>query len=529
MASPTTTRLHVTPLTPELLATILPASIRSSATDISFHSVLTFPENTYGYLTLPTAEAEKFRKKMDGSMLKGKKFRVETARPHKRQRDEIKNDEADSKPVSNKSSKKQKTENNVIDGYELTDRQVKRGWTESTEAKKERRKGEKRKREEEKKTKIQPKSKYSDKAECLFRTKVPPNRPATTDDKKSKKKKKNSRESVVHEFANTISHPTFVRSGAEGVAPSATFEEGKGWVDDKGNLKEPASDRIRTDQHRPGQVPGAKEKRKPIKVPPPEDTQPTNFKAKAVPSTKEAASESEDESGDWTSSSGESSSDESTSDSESDDNSSSSSSDESDESESDAVEQKPGPSHKENKPTASIEAEEDEDNEERNQEESSREATDERTSTEVHPLEALFKRPPPDSAEPKPPLNTQFSFFGNNDDIESEEEDQDATGPFTPFTARDMQERGLRSAAPTPDTALAGRHIQWNESEDEDEDLHDSPVPKSGKSGDEESGFAKWFWDNRGDNNRAWKKRRREAAKEERQRENRRTGMKGKS
>lgn len=534
MASPSTTRLHVTPLTPNLLATVLPASIRSSATDISFHSILTFPENSYGYLTLPTPEAEKFRKKMDGSMLKGKRFRVETARPPKRQRDENTNDEADPKAVSNKSSKKQKTEDNIIDGYELTDRQVKRGWTESTEAKKERRKGEKRKREEEKrKTKIQPKSKYSDKPECLFRTKVPPNRPAATDDKKSKKKK-NSKESVVHEFANTISHPTFVRFGMEGVSPSATFEEGKGWVDDKGNLKEPASDRIRTDQYRPGQVPGAKEKRKPIKVPHPEDTQPPNPKGKATSSPKEATSESEDESEDWTSSSGGSSSDESTSDPESDDNSPSISSDESDVSESDTMEQKPAPSYKDNKPTVSIEAEKDqgvEDDEKINQDDSLGEATNEQPSTEVHPLEALFRRPPPDSAEPKPPLESskQFSFFGNNDDIESEEEDLDATGPFTPFTTRDMQERGLRSAAPTPDTALASRHIQWNESEDEEDDIHNSPVPTSGKSDNEESGFAKWFWDNRGDNNRAWKKRRREAAKEERQRENRRKGMKGKS
>lgn len=525
MTSPTTTRLHVTPLTPDLLATILPASLKSSASNISFHSIPTFPENTYGYLTLPTVDAEKLKKKMDGSMLKGKKFRVETARPQKRHRDET-NPESDSKPVPNKSSKKQKTEDNVIDGYELTDRQVKRGWTESTDAKMERRKSEKRKGKEEKKTKTQPKSKYSDKAECLFRTKVPPNRSAAADDKPSKKKKKSSKESVVHEFTNTLTHPTFVRSGAEGAAPSATFEQGKGWVDDTGNLKEPASDRIRSDQHRPGQVPGAKEKRKLVRVPlVEEETQPQKLKGKGLSSTKE---KSDDESEDWTSSSGGSSSDESSSDSESDDSTSSSSSDESDVSESEADEQKPAPSHQENKPTNSTEDEDDDEDDD----ESSGEASSEQPSTDVHPLEALFKRRAPDSAGTKtsPEVNTRFSFFGNSDDIESEEEEKGTTGPFTPFTKRDIQERGLRSAAPTPDTAVADRHIQWNESEDEDDDLYKSPVRNSGISTkDEESGFAQWFWDNRGDNNRAWKKRRRDAAKEERQSENRRKGMKGKS
>ena len=38
----------------------------------------------------------------------------------------------------------------------------------------------------------------------------------------------------------------------------------------------------------------------------------------------------------------------------------------------------------------------------------------------------------------------------------------------------------------------------------------------------EESTFRKWFYEHRGDNNRAWKKKRREAKKVQRQRENRR-------
>jgi len=40
----------------------------------------------------------------------------------------------------------------------------------------------------------------------------------------------------------------------------------------------------------------------------------------------------------------------------------------------------------------------------------------------------------------------------------------------------------------------------------------------------EESPFAKWFWENRGENNRTWKRMRREAMRDKRKRENRRIG-----
>jgi hypothetical protein len=41
------------------------------------------------------------------------------------------------------------------------------------------------------------------------------------------------------------------------------------------------------------------------------------------------------------------------------------------------------------------------------------------------------------------------------------------------------------------------------------------------------SDFQKWFYEHRGDTSRAWKKRRREAAKDKRQRENRKKGDRG--
>lgn len=515
-----TTRLHITPLNPDILPSVLPASLRPSVADISFHSIPTFPENNYGYITLPTTEAEKIRKKLNGSILKGKKFKVEMARPQKRQRDEEDAAVADSVEgkKKEKKSKKRKSEDGVLDGYELPpDRKVKRGWTEPSNAKKEKRKSEKKKSKDDKKAKPQPKSKYTEKSECLFRTELPPNRKSaeTVDDKKvKKKKKKSSRESVVHEFEKTVAHPSFLRSKDEGTAPTATFDEGKGWVDATGNVKEAANEKVRKANFRPGQVPGAKEKRPGKKSSSQEQVK-----------TPEPSSESED----WTSSSG-SSSDES-SDGESE--TSSSSDEASDSSFNEVASVQPTPSKKSPGSTNDTAVpSDDSDSEVAN--ESVPPASE--PSKEVHPLEALFKRPAPEAAErqPVPDNNAGFSFFGN-DDIESEDETQ-RTGPqtpFTPFTKGDLQARGLRSAAPTPDTAMVNRRMNWTDADEVDEDVSiDTPVIKPRGTEDapkEETEFAKWFWEHRGENNRAWKRRRRDAAKEQRQRENRKKGLKGKS
>ncbi|KAL4888103.1 hypothetical protein BDV59DRAFT_189278 [Aspergillus ambiguus] len=519
--SDTTKRLHITPFTPDLLPAVLPGNLRSSATEISYHHIPTFPENDYGYVTLPAMDAEKVKKKLNGSILKGRKFKVDNARPPKRQREEHAEDPVpDHKPPKEKKQKKKsKDEYSVFEGYELPpDRQVKRGWTESTTSLKERRKEEKKRKEKgDKKSKSQAKSKYTEKSECLFRTKVPANRSSVDEknEKTHKKKKKPAQESVVHEFEKTISHPSFVRSGNDGTQPTSTFEEGKGWVDASGNVKEEVNSRVKGDQHHPGKVPGAKEKRKSVEV----DSKTRKSKAK-VESPEESAEESED----WTSSSGESSSDDSASDSESEAAVSSRSSDESDGSSSDEEEEEVLKTP--NKQTAvkgggpSL----DEDTT----------GTNNGPPTEVHPLEALFKRPATDDAtqNAEPEANAQFSFFGQGDIEESEEEAEKVVEPHTPFTKRDLQARGLRSAAPTPDTSMVGRTIKWNtdgDSMEVDDSYANTPVPKGASPAKEESEFTKWFWENRGDNNRAWKKRRRDVAKEQRQRDNRSKGMRGKS
>ncbi|KAJ5121212.1 Nucleotide-binding alpha-beta plait [Penicillium bovifimosum] len=515
------TRLHITPFTPEILPSVLPASVRSLATDISFHEITTFPENNYGYVTLPKMEAEKIKKKLNGSILKGKKFKVEAARPSKRHREE--EDAVPEAPSSvkkkSKKSKKQEPENGVLDGFELpADRKVKRGWTETSDAKQERRKSEK-KEKKDKEKKLQPKSKYTDKSECLFRATIPPNRASdlAPDDKKAKKKKA-LKDNVVHEFAKTVTQPSFLRTAEESAVPTATFEEGKGWIDSTGNVREPANEKISKDSYRPGKIPGAKEKR------------PTKSAAKETKKrpTKEVSPEVSSESEDYTSSSGSSSEEISVSESEVDEGK-----------EDDAktqLQQKTAKSESDSdadasthdktpNPSASAEM----------AIEPVQEVEPDTLVKEVHPLEALFKRAAPTASDDQlaPAAETGFSFFGN--DIESEDEPQVAEPqtPFTPFTKNDLQNRGQRSAAPTPDTTAAARHMTWNESDGSDDDVMiDSPVTKSRLADGEEkeeTEFAKWFWENRGENNRAWKKRRRDAAKEQRQRDNRKKGLKGKS
>ena len=74
------TRLYISPFTPELLPIVLAPSVLPTASNISFHSLQTFPERNYGFVDLPAMEATKVKKKLHGSILKGSKVKVEEAR-----------------------------------------------------------------------------------------------------------------------------------------------------------------------------------------------------------------------------------------------------------------------------------------------------------------------------------------------------------------------------------------------------------------------------------------------------------------
>ena len=478
----TSTRVHITPFSRDLLSAILPASLRGQTENISYHTLDTFPESNYGYLDLPPMEADKIKKKLNGSILKGKKIRIEEARPKKRTRqNEDDNQDIAVEPKQQpKRSKKPQEDSTMLAGHELSpDRKVKRGWTELKKTKK---------RKSDKNGKEQETSKYTDKEELLFKTKLPPNKVKSSAAKNAKR----PREVTVHEFEKSTTQPSFLRDRSITDSKQAVeFVEDVGWVDKDGNLVE---EKRRTRRSKPqGRVTKSRSILQPVE------------------STNEFATSAD-----------ESASDSQPDDQDDDSTSSSGTSDESDSSPESPAPNKDAPSTTDTAATL-----------------------DPSNPAAVHPLEAIFKRPTRAASQGVlPSLEVQTSFSFQLDEGETET-DPTAIPPDTPLNSQDARSRGHRSAAPTPDTAHPSRFNSWGSSrrsrslsqqipDDEDEDEEDETMTPSKVHGlgiTEEEGekpkkaaeteFSKWFWEKRGDNNRAWKKRRRDTAKEKRQRVNR--------
>jgi len=523
-------RLHISPLNSQLLPIILPRPLLEKASNISFHSIQTFPENPYGYLELPDMEADKLRKKLNGTTLKGSKMRIEEARPKKRTNaNDTQVGEPEKAEMRTKEKKKKGREEGVLPGYELHDRKVKRGWTEpSSESKPSKRLREK---SDTKATTNSTADTGDD--ECLFKTTLPPNVATSGEPKAGKVRKRKRGESthgvVVHEFANTTKHASFLRDepSAKGKQAAVEFVDGKGWVDIDGHILEAPSDRAKAKSK------ASKMRLEIRKAEQPRSRRSSRLEAPSVQITSPIKPEphipiADDE----TSSSGTSSSDNG------DESASSRNSPEipkkaqtirakrvksglgisgDDGVEIDRVERlsitrsSATPPPQEPPPTSAP------------------------STNEVHPLEALFKRPKTAASHtPKKPnleVSTSFKFF----DPDAEEgESQGLLIPQTPFTQQDIRQRRQRSAAPTPDTAAPGKTFGsiWegtsdiSESEDDMEAIATSGSKEKSRTPEikeekPESEFSKWFWEHRGENNRAWKRRRREAAKEKRQRENR--------
>lgn len=538
------TRLHISPLDPDLLKIVLPATVAAQARNISYHSIDTFPERRYGYVELPSMEADKLKKKLNGSVLKGTKLRVEKARPEHRmeptgeqdQERELKKSKTAKKASdAADASRKRKRDRDVVEGVAISDRKIKRGWSEPAD---QRRKKSRKDKEKEKdkdtegggpktaEKKKRQKSKYTDGEECLLKTKLPPNAVGNlTEDNMPKKRKKkgNAREVVVHEFEKTTRFPSFLKTvPEESQSNGATeFVEGKGWVDSEGSVVEA----VKT---KPAPAPAVQKPKR------------------SKPSVKVV------EEDDSTSSGGTSSSE--SSDEESD--------------EDPAAESKPAPKKEKVEATQDHETSDSSDSDSDSGDEppvqashttpkstikadhsrpmsasSTRSLTIKipppitpSASSKVHPLEALYKRPKANSdanavtstpaQEPQP-----FSFFGEGgDDVEEEEDNEhpNPTVPMTPYTRQDLEWRNTRSAAPTPDTAHPTRMRNfWAEDEDanmhdveeeEEEDAEAPPQPSSSQGATSE--FQSWFWDNRRDLNRSWMSRRKTVAKEKRHREN---------
>ncbi|ERT00912.1 hypothetical protein HMPREF1624_02146 [Sporothrix schenckii ATCC 58251] len=464
-------------------------------------------------------------------------------------------------------------------------RQVKRGWTEPESAaelsnkKTNWSKDKKDKKEKGKSTKKRAeKSEYTDKPECLFKTILPANKvamPAVPTPKdgeeavdsraarRARKEAKKAREVVVHEFANWTRIPTFLKSGGAGGtnAGNANLEyvDGKGWVDEAtGDVVQPLK------STRPVAVKGVITKEAQLAK---------RAKLDAVAADRarawkgDEASESESTglgSGSETSSSGSDSSEEDDDDGDKDEDEVSDPKDEPVPSAEEATLLSPTRPRSSGSgknlmikipppPTFAT-------------------PSTPGPKKEVHPLEALYKRAKPETDAAKQAATPSagkdkeqpFSFFGgmNNDDIEDEEgdsmdvvtvensnskdnenenDDADPQPPMTPFGRAEFEWRNVRSAAPTPDTAHPSRMtsiFKWptpggasddegeddgaaddDDDGDEDEKVDGDKDRKEKAAG--EGDFQSWFWDNRGDLNRSWKRRRKTAAKDKRYRENR--------
>ncbi|KAL9592814.1 MAG: hypothetical protein Q9179_006345 [Wetmoreana sp. 5 TL-2023] len=529
-------RLYVSPLDTEILPIVLTGSLQASARNISLHTLQTFPEKRYGYLELPAPEAERFRKKFHGSILKGAKMRVEHSRPEKaaKMSEESKEAVTDEARMQEKVRKPDcKQENGVLPGIELPqDRRVKRGWTDPNS--KTGKKGKKLAKPDSRGV-VTKASTYTNGPECLFKTKAPPNATGNMPREvpeagkpKKRKRGESERNVIIHEFERTTKHASFLRDAANSkdTKPASTYFEGKGWLDEDGNVIEPEKPTRRTRSKAPeltGSSGGTAEAQD-TNIRRMEKRDSARAKEKAVKHQQQYASDDE------TSSSGSSSS----------------------ESEEEAVSRTRKSSRRglqgEGLANGATESEaSDRRGNEVNTDQvralsisRSSPKTPSETAKEVHPLEALFKRPyTAASHTPQKPsleVKTAFSFFDQDVD---QDDNVPVVIPQTPFTQQDFQERRLRSAAPTPDTAAPGKTTfgrVWpqdsvgpeSESDEGKDDARSTPralsdaVGKEPGGDAEESEFAKWFYEHRGETNRAWKRRRREAAKEKRQRENKR-------
>ncbi|CAM1501862.1 Fc.00g038460.m01.CDS01 [Cosmosporella sp. VM-42] len=507
------TRLHITPFDPDLLKIILPAPVAAQARNISYHTIETFPERRYGFVEVPNMDAEKIKKKLHGSVLKGVKVRVEKARPEERMEPTGEEDvveEMKKKRSKDKSeSKKRKRDPEVIDGVVLTDRKVKRGWTEPADSRRKKSKKDKETdkagKTTEKKKRI--KSKYTDQEECLLKMKLPPNQVGNvTEDglPKKRKKKGKGREITVHEFEKTTKFPSFLKTAdsESKIKAGMEFVEGKGWVDEDGDVVEAV-------------------KTKPVSTP-----KPKKSKVKLVEENPAPAEEDDD---DAMSSSGTSSSGTSSDEEESED-------EEEAQNETSALEQNESPiQHVHTTPLVAIKSD------------ASRPASSSSarsltikipppitpSATKVHPLEALYKRNTTKPDETPVQDDAPFSFFsGANDDEDADDTAPTVNVPMTPFSRQDFEWRSTRSAAPTPDTAHPSRMKNfWAQEDGEDmEDVDDAPegmlddAPEAAAAEEgQQAGsgdFQSWFWEHRRDLNQSWMKRRKTAAKEKRHREN---------
>ncbi|UKZ76430.1 hypothetical protein TrVFT333_004134 [Trichoderma virens FT-333] len=371
--------------------------------------------------------------------------------------------------------------------------------------------------------------------------------------KKRSKKKGSSRQVIIHEFEKTTKFPGFLKTAAATDRKTATeYVEGKGWVDEEGNIVEEVKEKEKEKAKLPQRPKKAPQPRKVSEEPEDDDsTSSSGTSSDGTSSEEESEEESEAESEEEVEAEVEKEAAEvpvqaatkPEDEEEKDDDSDSSSDDTSDSGTSSEEEEDESPKAAEqttpitSKPNAS-----------KSTPASAKSLAikipppETPSNGNVHPLEALYKRPKSDSENPTSvPKEEPFSFFGGGEDEEDESEATPANVvPMTPFTRQDYEWRNIRSAAPTPDTAHPSRMSRfWGASPEKDVEMEDDVAnalreeeQEMEEGEDEDDGgpgqgkqsattdFQKWFWENRRDLNRSWMTRRKTAAKEKRHREN---------
>jgi len=550
----TSNRLYISPWNVTLANTVLTPAQQAVANNISYYTIPTFPEKGYGYVELPVEEAQKLLKKFNGSILKGMKVRVEEAKPESKKRKAKEQEDrgpsaAEKEAHKAKKAKKEKLENGVLSGIELPDgREVKRGWVQPSTSEKEKSKS--------KKSNSGGKGGKKEKSQMIFRTTLPLNVVTPTTDAKVKKQKekekKRTREgekaglaTEVQEFTHSTKFPTFLR-GAQAVengSKATEFVEGKGWVNAAGEVVEEV--KIRPQRR--------------VTAPPEPSFLRTKKKSKKTAPVLEESSDLSESSSDPSSESDNDDKDENKSNNEAEPDGEVTHKPsevlKSPQTASDKVLTLPQPEETDSSPSTTTSP-----------------PAESAAPKAIHPLEALYKRssativPISVTSTPRPaPILTNFSFFGeeaidkNDDDndavTEAPIQDENSDGiPKTPYTRRDLESRGQRSAAPTPDTAAVGKKAPWLADRDSSDISSDSSSSNDNTSSDEDdittpkasatmqsvkylaaaeaveappreqTEFEKHFWEKRGEYNRSWKQRKREAKKESRQSENRRRG-----
>ncbi|KAI9854352.1 MAG: hypothetical protein M1824_000394 [Vezdaea acicularis] len=516
LSDPGILRLHISPLNPQLLPSILPRSVLPLTEGISYHKLETFPERDYGFLELPAVEAEKLRKKLHGSIFKGMKMRIEKARPKKGQVDsEMMNESMDVDSKLEKPKKRKRVEG-VILGTELEKgRKVQRGWT-KPKGEVERERGKKDKKD--RKQKLVP-SEYTKGAELLFKTTLPPTveSPKTSKSRQRKTKGKQSRDVLVHEFEHTTKHASFLKEKtlSKDKARASEYVQGKGWVNENGDVVEEVKKNQRSNLSVNAQnITRSLGKVRDSATAPKEVTD----RSESSSSERETSIEGFSDDGDKTSSEGNNS-------------------------DTSGVESVSPlkPSQPLKSPTLTLRISKDVDG-----------VNSEAVKKKPHPLETIFKLPhKPGNVVPLEQSvdeSRPFSFFGEADD-DIDESSQEV--PMTPHSKLDTRTRGWRSAAPTPDTAAIGKFFPRFDPGIDDKDKTESTEEKGGQGGpqatpkpgnsiedDQDSeldqvlikngkGFEERFYERRGETNRLWKRRRREAAKNKRKVDNKKHGQGG--